>query len=164
MKPLTKVDVLDQLIRLNDTWPRYDAGDEQFERMAHSFHETLQDLDAEAVAGGVGVWVRTSVTNRWPSPAQIREMAGRWIAANRVVLPHVSSFSPDAACQTCGAVPRPATLRGEDHKTKLPFLVERIILACHPDRHPPGSHYSAYPSNFVRWSDTPDDREPAVPV
>ena len=160
-KPLTRVIMMHQLVRLNDTWPRWDTDDAQFERMAYEFHSAFQDLDAEAVEGGVSIWIRTSTGNRWPSPAQIRESAMKWVQANRDTR-IIKKYDDDGACSGCGAKPRWALLQCRDHQTGEEFIVGRQIHPCDEDKHH-GTPFIPYPPNFIRWAPDEEASAPRPP-
>lgn len=149
--------MLAQLVRLNDTWPRWDTDDQQFERMSYSYHESLNDLDAEAVAGGVGVWIRTNTNHRWPSPAQVRECAVKWITANRDL--RVRWKPEEGACAVCGAKPRWAELSARDWRTGDTGVVVRMIHPCDAERHGAGSPYVPFPPNFIRWAPPSEEHD-----
>lgn len=156
--PLTPQGMAEQLVRLNDTWPRFDTDEDQIVRLAKTYHEALQDLDAEAVAGGIGLWIRTCTTNRWPGPAQVRESAMAWVKVNRAS-PDLPRPGADGSCPTCKAAPRWAVLQVTDWLTNEPSRIVRQIHPCLSERHPDNSPYVPFPTNFVRWATNTDITE-----
>lgn len=149
MKPLTSALMLVQLVRLNDLWPKYGVDDEMFRRLVSSYKDALDDVDADAVEGGVGIWIRTATNGRWPSPAQVRECAMRWLSANRDFTPLTRHSE---GCNVCHAPARWAVLAVEDWQTKASGTIERMIQPCHAEVHAIGQPIIPFPPNFIRWA------------
>lgn len=145
--PLTKADMLGQLKRLHDLWPKYDADTDTFARLTNTFHDALNNHDAEAVEGVVSLWIRTGT--RFPAPSQLLDLMPRWLGANRDSVP---LRSKGQGCTVCGAEPRWAILATTHYTTKEEGTVERMIHPCIADLHPPSSPIIPYPPNFLRWA------------
>lgn len=147
-QPLTIEVMARELARLNAVFPKYSDAD--FVQLARGYREALSDLDAEQVAGAVGLAIREE--QRFPVPAKLREHSRAWGKANRItLLPAPFPTDDDVLCRVCGARPRLARLEGTHHRTGETFLFERMVGACDASRHPIGGWHVPLPPGFLSW-------------
>jgi hypothetical protein len=143
--PLTRELMLGQLTRMNDIWRKYHDGQE-LARATASYHEALNDLDLQQVAGGVALAIKEE--SRMPYPSKLREYALRWTGANRITLkPPKADEGAEYSCRVCQATPRRAWLR-----TATGDRVARYVIACDRSKHGPQSPFHIpLPESFDRW-------------
>jgi len=151
-EPVTITVVTRELARLNGLFAKWSAA--ELEGVARGYREALDDLDAEQLAGAVGMAMREET--RFPPPAVLRAHAKVWRAANRPGLLPAYAPTPDAAvageapvCRVCGSRPRLAWIEGRHHRTGEVFHVKRYIAPCDPTRHTGG--YVPAPPEFRGW-------------
>jgi hypothetical protein len=152
--PLTPKSLVEQMGRLNAVFPKFGDADE-LTRAASAYFESLNDLDAEQLAGAVSLSLKNE--QRFPVPAKIREHARSWTQANRPQLQPIARAEQEGEarlCPHCNARPRLAWVEVvKDRKTGEMHAIQRYLAACHPHQHPRGTGYVPTPDNFIRWVD-----------
>ena len=148
--PVTQLSMLDQMRRLNTVFGKFDEG-EELARAAAGYYESLRDIDLEAIAGAVGLALKTE--QRFPYPAKLREYAAKWSTVNRVVVEAKRDPADERVCRYCSSRPRWAWLERRDPQTAAVEHVERCICPCIPEQHPVGTGYVPMPANFIAWAD-----------
>lgn len=153
--PVTPSAIAPQLARMNAVFTKYKLDD--LEGLAVGYAEALEDLDVEAVVGGVGLAIKEEP--RFPVPSKLRELAKRWVAAARPTLwPAPVAAAQDGVqpvCRVCGTQPRLAWLEGQVWRdgrlTDETFQHKRYIAPCNDRQHPAGTGYVPFPPNFLGW-------------